>query len=132
MTGNNHSDSSSRKRGKIKPYIRWDKETDEWECRSYIEYEIEPKEYNEYSMTHTAHRDDNKEICMERRILDAISRCVLKLRTGRQLQHPSTATDLERIDNWLTIQYEMLKPEYEVALQGHLSEDYEVDCVNGD
>ena len=122
MMGKNHSDSNLHKRKKVKPYIRWDKETDEWECRSYVEYEIikeEPLEIKEAKMP-------------RRELLDSISRSVITLKDKKDIiRNPNMKSDLETIDNWLTLEYEMLNPEYEPALQGHLSGDYEINCVDG-
>lgn len=117
MTVNNHSDSSSLKRKKIKPYVRWIKETDEWETGSYVEEEIIENEIN-------------KEIDMERDLLDAISRTVVKVKAEGIFNHnPNTGPDLKLIDEWLTMQYEVQKPEYEEACKADVEHQKEYDSA---
>ena len=121
MTVRNHLDSSSHKNKKVKPYVRWDKETDEWECGSYVEENVDPLE--------RINNIINKGKDMDPETLHAISTLVIALRNNNQ-PIADLPECIEAVDNWLTLQYEMLKPEYEVALQGHISGNDHI-CEDG-
>jgi hypothetical protein len=114
----NISTFNSIKKKKPKPYIHWDKETDEWTCKAIIETEIidiEPTtadEYNEALLESSIHKHTNNEVDMD--TLDSISRITAHLisftkdkplYSEYELKNGIISRDLKLVDKWLTNQY---------------------------
>ena len=89
----NHTESALRRK-KVKPYVRWNKETDEWTCTSYEEYDpVKPEQIA-------------KETQMNRKVLDAISRLIIELRSQEINHNPNIGNDLKLVDEWLELEYQ--------------------------
>lgn len=85
---------------KVRPYVRWNKETDEWTCHAYYD-DIDPDIVDE----------QDEELNMDegrKKILHAISNLVVALRNKDQTI-PTIEDNLESVDEWLTEQYALLE-----------------------
>ena len=120
--------SNSHVRTKIKPYVRWDKDTDEWTCYSYEEEVIEPIEEKNMGKVKGQLENPNtgptieyypSYVPIERELLYAISNLVVAARNKKE-----SIVDLpeciETVDEWLTERYEALEDHVLESGNGHL------------
>jgi|7_EtaG_2_1085326.scaffolds.fasta_scaffold21381_4 hypothetical protein len=95
-----------------KPYIRWDKKTDEWIYKAVKVNRPGDEEMEEYS------QDEQINIKMNREDLDVIARLIAYmyhdkkdeyLEIASDLRKKHIYSDLRKIDEWLNLQYQQLE-----------------------
>jgi hypothetical protein len=119
----NHSTYNSLRRKRIKPFVRWHKDTDEWECRAIVEIEdleIEPTTADDYNKEHLNRNKQIGEYMRQRTIqppppnpvLQSISRLVAYLisiqrenRLPPNIFKHNLSKDIQIVDEWLEKKY---------------------------
>ena len=117
--GKNHSPSKQQrllKNERWEPYIKWDKETDEWIYKA-----IQINSYRNEKM-----EEDDYKIEMTRKELDIISRIVAYLYHDKKDEYEEIASDMRKkhiyadlrsINIWLDSQYRQLEKKNEQSKQ---------------
>ena len=117
--GKNHSPSKQQRlltNERWEPYIKWDKETDEWIYKA-----IQVDSYRNEEM-----EEDDHKIEMTRKELDIISRIVAYLYHDKKDEYEKIASDMRKkhiyadlrsINIWLESQYRQLEEKNEQSKQ---------------
>ena len=117
--GKNHSPSKQQRlltNERWEPYIKWDKETDEWIYKA-----IQVNSYRNEEM-----EEDDHKIEMTRKELDIISRIVAYLYHDKKDEYEKIASDMRKkhiyadlrsINIWLESQYRQLEEKNEQSKQ---------------
>jgi len=107
------------KNEKYKPYIKWNKETDEWICKA-IRIDTDKDEEMEKTTESTI------KVIMTRKELDIIARLIAYMYHDKRDEYEELASDLRKehiyrdlrsIDTWLNSQYKKLEDEDEQPKQ---------------
>ena len=108
-----------QKNEKYKPYIKWNKETDEWICKA-VRIDTDKDEEMEKTTESTI------KVIMTRKELDIIARLIAYMYHDKRDEYEEIASDLRKehiykdlrsIDTWLNTQYKQLEDEDEQPKQ---------------
>ena len=118
----NPSQSNSHVRTRYKPYIKWHKETDEWECRAieetYIEQIPEEETMGKVKESEPAVEYEPSYIPIERELLYAMSNLIVALK-HKDEPIADLPQCIEAVDAWLTERYNDLEDHVLESGNGH-------------